>query len=580
MVKIPPIANLQNVNGNAKPPCKTKMKKKVLTICLLFFLNYNSQAQNSFRDEFIYSKFETTSNSIKLSLKSTLISFKDEQGKTHQFSDSLYFHNEKKLEIFPLFTKDKTHYYLQIVDEKSNGYIYIYNIDSNNFEKQILFLDEPTWTRTFFGKTQNGNPVLYHIDNETNFIYQSYKKDEKWKLHRTFPLTDSQLDSLFSEQSIRSSSENPNVFDIDMNIEDSYFKFLEWKAELEDNSKHYKVGAIHYPKNGEDSPFYIPECWKTKKTTESDVIEIQNMPPVKTQNTMGECRAFSLAVLIQKFICENSKNADGSKRYIDCSNPPPDKAISYFGMMAYTNSVNSNLKTLITNVEYGSTTDSVIYRIEDAGDGFIFENCKPFDKMAAKFSMYNDNGNKKAEDFLNYTKELYQQRAKPNTEQVENRDVCLEKISVMTGFEKKQINLQKALTKKTYDEFLFTLLFDDCKFRDVSRGFQQIRYPQSYENVSNNDLKAKIIEGLKKGNPVLFPNLHMKKYDETHSIVISGYKKIYCDSKYIDAFKIHNSWGIEWQKLNNDGWVSADILINNIYRNNGIVQRGSVIWLE
>ncbi|OJX33637.1 MAG: hypothetical protein BGO86_15915 [Chryseobacterium sp. 36-9] len=555
------------------------MKIKIIQL-LLFISITNFSAQANFSNFSNFDNDFTDYENLGSKDKSGAILFEDFDGKEHKIITDFELSPNINIQKLPVFAKDKSNYCLAITDANYTGYLYEYNITTKTLEKEILYQNEPTWTRTFFGKTQNGNPVLYHIDNETNFIYQSYKKDGKWKLHRTFPLTDSQLDSLFSEQSIRSSSENPNVFDIDMNIKDSYFKFLEWKAELEGNPKYYKQGAIHYPKNGEDGPFYIPECWKTQKTTESDVIEIQNMPPVKTQNTMGECRAFSLAVLIQKFICENSKNADGSKRYIDCSNPPPDKAISYFGMMAYTNSVNSNLKTLITNVEYGSTTDSVIYRIEDAGDGFIFENCKPFDEMAAKFSMYNDNGDKKAEDFLNYTKELYQQRSKPNIKQVENCDVCLEKLSKMTGFEKNQINLQKALSKKTHDEFLFTLLFDDCKFRDVSRGFQQIRYPQSYENVSNNDLKAKIIEGLKKGNPVLFPNLHMKKYDEIHSIVISGYKKIYCDSKYIDAFKIHNSWGIEWQKLNNDGWVSADILINNIYRDNGIVQRGSVIWLE
>lgn len=244
------------------------------------------------------------------------------------------------------------------------------------------------------------------------------------------------------------------------------------------------------------------------------------------------------------------------------------------------------------NQEVQLRADAIIRKITDDGEGYVFESCKSFDEMAAKFSMYNDNGDKKAEDFLNYTKELYQQRAKPTIEKVENCDVCLGKISSMTGFDKKQINLQKALSKKTYDEFLFTLLFDDCKFRDASRGFRRVRFPQDDISVSNEELREKIKEGLTKGHPVLFPNLCMNslrngKCVEAHSVVISGYKKIFCNSKFSDSFKIHNSWGKEWQKLHNDGWVSADNLLDKIAwtfdsegTNQRVISRGSVIWLE
>ncbi len=51
-----------------------------------------------------------------------------------------------------------------------------------------------------------------------------------------------------------------------------------------------------------------------------------------------------------------------------------------------------------------------------------------------------------------------------------------------------------------------------------------------------------------------------------------------------EVFKLHNSWGVEWQKKNNDGWVDADTLVQNTAKvNSGSGYRigsSSVIWLD
>ena len=51
-----------------------------------------------------------------------------------------------------------------------------------------------------------------------------------------------------------------------------------------------------------------------------------------------------------------------------------------------------------------------------------------------------------------------------------------------------------------------------------------------------------------------------------------------------DLFKVHNSWGAEWQRQNNDGWVDADQFTSNMGRIkvNGKykIASGSVIWLR
>lgn len=577
---------LQKLNTN-----KTSMKTKFLMVIFQIYL-LNVHAQKLFQPNFIINQTTINPNPVKATLRAIQIRFADSQGITHHFSDSLYFSEDKIIDRLPTFAKDPAHYYLAITDEKSNGYLYTYDVISEKFDKHILFTDEPTWTKTFFGKAKNGNPYLYHIDSETNFIYQSYLKNGKWKIHRTFPLNDKQLEDLYAEQSLYSSAEKPNTFDVDMDLDDPYFQLLEWKAELENNPKYYKEGAIHYPKKEGDGPFVVVKCTKDEIQKEYDLIEIQNMPPIKTQDTMGDCRAFSLAAVIQKFICDNTKPKDPNENITKCNPPPPERAISYFGMMIYTNSILANAKTLQPNQKDQIRTDSIIAKITDASDGFVLESCKPFDQFTANFSFYNNSGDKKAMAFLSYTKQLYDTLGNTDATAIKDCPECLEQLSNMTGFEANAINLKQALSKKSYDEFLFTLLFADCKLREVSRGFRQITYPQETSKVSNEDLKNRIKQGLNANHPVLFPYLCLESKENGndckygHSVVISGFKKICCGDKCTDLFKVHNSWGQDWQDRNKGGWVSADNLLNQTQREydpntkEQVVTGGSVIWLE
>lgn len=253
---------------------------------------------------------------------------------------------------------------------------------------------------------------------------------------------------------------------------------------------------------------------------------------------------------------------------------------------------NSRLVTLQPHQKNQLRIDGIVKKITDDGEGYVLESCKPFDKLANNFSFYNNRGDKRAEEFLKYTQELYdKKRSTTEAAAVEDCPECLKQLSNMTGFDENVINLKQALAKKSYDEFLYTLFFADCKLKDVSRGFRQVKFPQDDMAVTNDELKQKIKEGLSADHPVLFPNLCMNmqngKCAEGHSIVITGYKKMCCGSKCTDVFKVHNSWGQEWQDRNNGGWVSANDLLDKTQWTLGSegtkerkVLRGSVIWLE
>ncbi|MBD8081304.1 hypothetical protein [Chryseobacterium caseinilyticum] len=152
--------------------------------------------------------------------------------------------------------------------------------------------------------------------------------------------------------------------------------------------------------------------------------------------------------------------------------------------------------------------------------------------------------------------------------------------------------MKKALSKDSYDKFLYSLFFDGCSMENFPSGFSAVAFPLDQPNINPANVKEQVIKGLKQGRPVLFPYLCISgntgdKCNEGHSLVISGYKKV-CESdkntNCKDVFKLHNSWGAEWQKVNNDGWVDADALTKNTIKTksesgNFKITPGSVIWL-
>jgi hypothetical protein len=320
--------------------------------------------------------------------------------------------------------------------------------------------------------------------------------------------------------------------------------------------------------------------------TGSEII-IPNMPAYKTQDELGECQAFSLATIIQKYTCDRWKSD-----IPDCKNPPPDSAISYFGMMAYTNrgvGKSNSVQPIMTNAR---SMYEIIKELSSSGNRLILESCKPFDQLVNSFGKGGQDGLNKRDKFFAYLKEMYGDRRGETEANIADCPECLAKINQNIGLGTDIDNLKKALTKKTYDEFLYSLFFSGCKMENFPAGFTPSAYPDGSLNVTSQDVKNKAISGLKKGKPVLFSSLCISNdlgedCSLAHALVVSGYKRV-CHpvekNSCKDLFKVHNSWGSEWQKINNDGWVDADIFTSNVARvkkeNSYRIASGSVIWLE
>jgi hypothetical protein len=135
--------------------------------------------------------------------------------------------------------------------------------------------------------------------------------------------------------------------------------------------------------------------------------------------------------------------------------------------------------------------------------------------------------------------------------------------------------IQAGLQKKTFGSFWQAMMFDQCRDKPiklsknpVSNYFPEPTANGSAKKVSTGELIAKGKEILKGGNPFLVdgicPQYRNGKCVEPHSVAVTGYRKV-CksDGSCRDLFKIQNSWGADWQKRNNDGWLDAESFLDH-----------------
>jgi len=256
--------------------------------------------------------------------------------------------------------------------------------------------------------------------------------------------------------------------------------------------------------------------------------------------------------------------------------------------MAYTNQIPNQANTFRINQGVEKEMYEIINEISNSGNRLILEGCKPFENVSKEFN--GRLGSVKKDEFLNYLQSIF--NSLKNLDVTKIKDCTNEtlKLNSFVNLNFNQINLRKALTKDNFEQFLYTLFFNDCKMENFPSGFSSMAFPIDSLDVNSTDIKNKIIFGLKSGKPILFSGLCISENKEkdckkSHSFVISGYKKVKDGNLIKDVFKVHNSYGTEWQKIKNNGWCDADIICQNsslVQKDDGNYRIGSacVIWLD
>lgn len=499
-------------------------------------------------------------------------------------------------------------------ENKHNGFI-VKVCENGICEEQKIFTHENQGFYAFWGKEYLGNPTLYHYNLDTFHLMRMHLENEQWINHRVMPINPNEMNAIY-EQQLRQVTQGKltQQYGYDFEIhKDGFYQFLSLKHGWEqgittkekdeyeeenpakifteniniqskiENFDGYTNPFVPIWCEGDDTSHAIIKPTVFYKEIEGTKIEIPNMPAYKTQDDIGDCKAFSLAVLLQHYTCEKWKSD-----IPDCKNPPADSAISYFGLMAYTNQVPNQENTFQPDQEEGKAMDVVIDDLSKSGNRLILEGCKSSEIIVKEFSLNGSEGLDKRDAFFKYLKNLYEKLKNKNESEIKDCTAEVDKLNAFVDLKFNATILKKAFTKNDFDHFLYELFFSNCMKENFPSGFRAAAFPLDSMNATPIEVKAQILKGLKFGKPVLFPSLCVSQDNNnecksSHSLVISGFKKVKNKRLEKDVFKVHNSWGLEWQKKNNDGWVDADIICHNTVRSNSgkgyRIDSGSVIWL-
>ena len=327
-------------------------------------------------------------------------------------------------------------------DKKHNGFM-VKICENGICEETKIFTHENQGYYAFWGKEYLNQPTLYHYNVETFHLMRMHRENEQWINHRVMPIYPDEMLALYQQQ-LKDVKQGKltQQFGYDFEIhKDGFYQFLslknDWErgmltkqkeayekanpAQVFNREKDIEPLLAKEPAFNYTNPFVPIYCegddlsYATIKPNiiyeevAGTKIEIPNMPAYKTQNGLGECRAFSLAAILQWRTCQVWKSD-----IPDCKNPPADSAISYFGLLEYTNRSVDQPYTFQPNQETMRSMYSIIEDLSKSGNRLILESCRPFDNLKTNFSASVPGGHKKRDDFFNYMKRLFEKIQEQN----------------------------------------------------------------------------------------------------------------------------------------------------------------------
>ncbi|AFX99791.1 hypothetical protein [Bdellovibrio bacteriovorus] len=329
------------------------------------------------------------------------------------------------------------------------------------------------------------------------------------------------------------------------------------------------------------------------------VLDVPNMPRVRSQDSLGVCYSFVAATLLDQANCVTNNVAD-------CSKVPDSEKNSPLDMARYSvelpDEVDGSDRFNYEGLSEGGSSALAMYnalRTQQTAR----ESCAPFDQVAAKGKTPQETQQlelamwKKFKDSY----EAHKKKAK------ECANCGLEYATAKTQELKENYNLKasnleilEAFSQDTYGKFLDRLLVPDTCW-DLKNsvgnkgGWKVKQFPESGQKAEYNSAIGKIKELLTKKRPVSLgfcaqETLTVKSMKACgalkdpagndvgagHEIIIKGYRKV-CKSANdcYEALQIQNSWGESWQSSNSDGWVDAKVLLNRSF-----YEPGAMTWLE
>ncbi|XGC81000.1 hypothetical protein ACES2L_00705 [Bdellovibrio bacteriovorus] len=298
-------------------------------------------------------------------------------------------------------------------------------------------------------------------------------------------------------------------------------------------------------------------------------MKIDNMPRVRSQDSLGVCFGFSSATVAQFYRCK-TKN-------ITCSPLPENKEISPIAMVAWSNPNNEKVRggtfSDHSNIRFGGKGYGALGYLAEQDSSAVPESCYPFDQFANKYG-----GDESATNALIKKLQVEYDKNK-KTEGSACEECLLQTMQKEFGAKTSLEDVASALKEETFAEYLYSLFFRSCG--DKLLSFQPaplMGYFPKGTTATYNQVIDQTKNILKQGYPLVLDGICPFYKDGVctggHSVVISGYRKV-CkpDNTCRDVLKIQNSWGEDWQKQNDDGWLDAKILLGD-----KPLKEGTISW--
>lgn len=300
-----------------------------------------------------------------------------------------------------------------------------------------------------------------------------------------------------------------------------------------------------------------------------DSTSIDNMPRIRSQDSLEICFAMTSAVIAQFYSCKQNNVKK-------CDRLPPKEEISPMGMIPWSNRIPGTRGGRFSDhasVRYGTDSTSqnkrllgqasspLAYLADNSSNAVLPESCYGLDEVANTYGSYSK---EEVSQLLADVESEYNRKTEAGF-----CEECLVESLHKLGAKTAAEDILSALEIDDFNEFLYDALFGSCtenplKFRPVPKYYSFPKgKPATYQEVKN-----QVIDVLKKGYPLALDGV-CSSYENgeciQHSVVINGYRRI-CktDGKTCrEEFKIQNSWGADWQRENNDGWLDAEVLMGD-----------------
>lgn len=305
-----------------------------------------------------------------------------------------------------------------------------------------------------------------------------------------------------------------------------------------------------------------------------ELIEIYPMSPVRNQGEIGLCYAFAAASLLEHYRCKELGSS--------CSGP--NDIMSILDVASFEENGDKTLKE-------GGTPQFILVNIAKERR-IAKEKCAPYSSLQAKIRSFDRTyeGEIAGWQFLSEGWRYLQYQ-----KNLADKNQCIpcmaKNIKCLFPNMKTPLDQIEAALKdaKKVESFLYkTIIPEHCIDRsealDIPK-FEVSSFPTylDKDSLGASALENKIEKLLSSKIPMQISICTFKASNDrcasAHAVVLHGFKEV-CNELKNECkkmVKVKNSYGEEWQKQYNDGWVDLQLLVKS---SKDYSEGNNIVWLE